>query len=91
MKYIVAFDIASTKKRNRVAKECLAYGFRVQKSVFEIFLESERLPQFNETMLKLINPDSDSVRIYPLDKDNDENIQIIGTGKFIKQDCFAII
>ena len=91
MKYVVAFDITNTKKRNRVAKECLAHGFRVQKSVFEIFLDSKRLPQFNEIMLKLINPDTDSVRIYPLDKDNDENIQIIGTGKHIRQDSFAII
>lgn len=40
----VTYDISSTKKRNKVVTLLESYGFRVQKSVFEIELTE---PQFN--------------------------------------------
>lgn len=90
MKYLVAFDISNNRKRSRVVKECLACGFRAQKSVFEIFLDNSCLGAFEETMLKHINPDTDSVRIYPIDKTADESLRIIGKGKrFEKENCLV--
>lgn len=84
MKYLVAFDISNTRRRNAVVKCCLGVGFRVQKSVFEIFLESCRLGTFEESLLGMINAETDSVRIYPLDKLADSGIHIIGCGKRIE-------
>lgn len=91
MKYVVAFDISNGKKRNAVAKACAEWGFRVQRSVFEIFIDSSKVNDFSEKLLKLINPNHDTVRLYPLDKDNDKNIVIIGTGKTVRQLSYAIV
>ena len=91
MKYVVAFDISNNRKRNAVVKACRQWGFRVQKSVFEIFMDSSKVDDFSEKLLKLINPDCDTIRLYPLDKDNDENIVIIGIGKPVRQRSYSII
>lgn len=91
MKYVVAFDISNNKKRNAVAKVCAQWGFRVQKSVFEIFMDSSKVNDFSEKLLNLINPDLDTIRLYPLDKDNDKNIVIIGIGKPVRQLSYAIV
>lgn len=91
MKYLVTFDITNNKRRNRVAKECLAYGFRAQKSVFELFLDTNQLNLFEEAMLNHINPDTDSIRIYPIDKTADETSRIIGNGKKFKKEKYVFI
>lgn len=91
MKYVVAFDISNGKKRNAVAKACKEWGFRVQRSVFEIFMDSSKVGEFSEKLLNLINPDRDTIRLYPLDKDNDDNIVIIGLGKPVRQLSYAIV
>lgn len=41
--YIAAYDITDDKARQRVAKVLLSYGTRLQKSVFEIWLEPEEI------------------------------------------------
>lgn len=84
MKHLDSFDITNSKRRSRVAKECLAHGFRVQKSVFEIFLDNNQLNNFEETLLHLINPETDSIRIYPIDKTADESLRTVGNGKKIE-------
>lgn len=91
MKYVVAFDISNGKKRKAVAKACAEWGFRVQRSVFEIFMDSSKVEDFSEQLLRIINPDHDTVRLYPLNIDNDQNIVIIGTGKPVRQLSYAII
>ena len=91
MKYVVAFDISNSKKRNAVAKACTEWGFRVQRSVFEIFMDSSKVNEFSEKLLKLINPEHDTIRLYPLDKDNDRDIVIIGVGKTVRQQSYAIV
>ena len=91
MKYLIAFDISNNKRRAAVVRQCLASGYRVQKSVFEAFLEKEQVADFEESMHGLINLDTDSVRIYPLDKVADENIRIVGCGRHIDQSVYKII
>lgn len=90
MKYVVAFDISNGKKRKAAAKACAKWGFRVQRSVFEIFMDSSKVEDFSEQLLGIINPDHDTVRLYPLDSD-DQNIVIIGTGKPVRKLSYAII
>lgn len=90
MKYVVAFDISNGKKRKAAAKACAKWGFRVQRSVFEIFMDSSKVEDFSEQLLGIINPDYDTVRLYPLDSD-DQNIVIIGTGKPVRKLSYAII
>jgi CRISPR-associated protein Cas2 len=49
-----------------VANSCIGYGQRVQQSVFECTLTPEQLIQFEHRLLKQINIEEDSLRIYRL-------------------------
>ena len=41
----VAYDCSNDKRRNRVAKILLDYGYRVQYSVFEVELDERRFKE----------------------------------------------
>ena len=70
MKFLITYDLPSTKagtrRRNKVAKFLESLGMRVQFSVFELDLPPASLPLIAAQLEKIINPDFDSVRIYPI-------------------------
>ncbi|MDD5036312.1 MAG: CRISPR-associated endonuclease Cas2 [Methylococcaceae bacterium] len=64
--YLACFDISDDKNRDRVDKELMAYGERVQKSVFEIII---RQPQELDALCGKLAPlleAGDDLRFYPL-------------------------
>lgn len=64
--YLACFDIADDRNRDRVGKALLAYGERVQESVFEIML---RQPDELETLRGKLAPlleTGDDLRFYRL-------------------------
>lgn len=91
MRRLVCFDISNGRKRRSIVRLCLYYGFRVQKSVFETFMDGEDIVTFESAVEKIIDADHDSVRIYPLDAQASEGISIIGAGKRIEQKKFEIL
>ena len=65
MLYFVCYDIASDRRRARVAKELLNFGVRVQESVFECDLASAgRLRELRKRLGRLVDASEDSVRLY---------------------------
>jgi len=66
MPTIVAYDIASSRRRSRIAKLMLSYGERVQYSVFECDLTPERLAELQERLVPMIRPKFDRVHFYPI-------------------------
>jgi len=81
MLILVTYDVSCETNvgRNRlrhVAKECLNYGQRVQKSVFECRINTMQMAAFRSKLLKIIDPDEDSLRIYriiePIEKNREE-------------------
>lgn len=71
MYILIAYDVATstpegTRRLRRVAKTCLDYGQRVQNSVFECKLEPSHFVMLKARILKEINPETDSIRIYNL-------------------------
>ena len=65
--YDVATDTAQGRKRLRkVAKVCVDYGQRVQKSVFECSVNEMQYEQMLQKLLKHINVKQDSLRVYRL-------------------------
>jgi CRISPR-associated protein Cas2 len=54
-------------------------------------MDSVDVENFTEELLGLINPEHDTVRLYPLDSDNDRNIVIIGTGNPVQKKSYAIV
>ncbi len=71
MLVLITYDVntedAQGKKRlRRVAKQCVNYGQRVQNSVFECLLDASQAKSLQADLLKIIDPDKDSLRFYYL-------------------------
>lgn len=65
--YDVNTETAAGKKRlTRIAKICCNYGQRVQNSVFECDLDASQMVIVKAQLLKVMNGETDSIRIYNL-------------------------
>jgi len=77
----IVYDIADDKIRTRVAKACKKIGLiRVQKSVFLGKLEWNRFDELGEICRDLIDPETDSVYLFPFCQDDFRRIQVLGQG-----------
>ena len=71
MYILIAYDVTTIDKAGKtrlrkVAKTCLDYGQRVQNSVFECLVDPGQMVELREKLIKIINEETDSVRIYHL-------------------------
>lgn len=64
MLHLVAYDICSPKRLRLVAKTCLDYGVRVEKSVFECDLAEGTFASFWDRLNEIIDPDEDALIAY---------------------------
>lgn len=83
MEVLVAYDVATDTAAGRarlrqVAKVCEAYGQRVQKSVFECVLSDAQLEQLAHRLCRIIDVDSDSLRIYRLREPRMRFVRVLG-------------
>ena len=79
--YIISYDISSPKRLRKVAKKCEGFALRVQKSVFETELTKTELEELKDILVKILEPKFDSIRIYPLCKECESKIDILGKGE----------
>lgn len=75
--YDVSTETSEGRRRlRRVAKTCLNYGQRVQKSVFECQVNTMEMARLKDQLLQEIDENEDSLRIYriiePLEKNREE-------------------
>ena len=63
---VAVYDIASNRRRYRVAKTLARFGVRVQKSAFECYLTPGRAARLRRELLRLIHPPEDDLRFYHL-------------------------
>ncbi len=66
---------AGQKRLRQVAKTCLDYGLRVQNPVFECKMDHGQFVQFRGKLLSIINPETDSIRIYHLGKNWEQKVE----------------
>lgn len=71
MLIIVAYDVSTEtregrRRLRRVAKVCMNYGQRVQKSVFECKVDSTSYELLEQQLVDEIDPDEDNLRLYRL-------------------------
>jgi CRISPR-associated protein Cas2 len=59
-------DAAGRRRLRKVAKVCEAYGQRVQKSVFECSVTAPQMERMKTRLLRIIDKEADSLRIYRL-------------------------
>ncbi len=71
-------DLAGRTRLRKAAKQCVNYGQRVQNSVFECLLDASQAKRLQSELLKLINPEKDSLRFYYLGNKYDTKIEQFG-------------
>lgn len=64
---IVAYDIADPRRLRRVADACEDFGTRIQKSVFECWLDDARHQALKKRLVAEMDEAEDAVIIYSLD------------------------
>lgn len=79
MNILVSYDINTStpegrRRLGRIAKICLNYGQRVQNSVYECYIDSERLLSMKKDLLGCIEIEEDSIRIYKLGRKYEESV-----------------
>ena len=96
MLVLITYDV-NTEDRlgktrlRRVAKQCVNYGQRVQNSVFECLLDASQAKRLQNELLKLIDPEKDSLRFYYLGNKYDTKIEKFGVkGGYDPQDSLIV-
>ena len=81
--YVVSYDIESDRIRNRVSKELMNYGKRVQYSVFECRIDKEKCDILINRLSKLISENEakcGNIIIYRICKNCESVIHVLGDG-----------
>lgn len=83
MNLLVAYDVNTStregeRRLRRVAKICEGFGQRVQYSVFEVTCSRTDYVRMLQSLMKVIVPEQDSLRIYPFDRDGFDDVISIG-------------
>lgn len=84
MLVLVTYDVSTEtvegrKRLRHVAKKCLAYGQRVQNSVFECNIDWSQFIKLQSELRNIIDPDVDSLRFYNLGNRYSEKVVHIGS------------
>jgi CRISPR-associated protein Cas2 len=83
MRILVCYDVSTgnregEKRLRKMARLCVDFGQRVQKSVFECVVTDAQLEKFRQRMLAILKPDEDSLRLYRLPADLENTREIHG-------------
>lgn len=65
--YVAAYDISDNHRRRRVSRLLCAFGLRVQRSVFEVWLDAEEVLELRRRVGGLLDK-SDEFDIFPIDE-----------------------
>jgi len=79
--YAVCFDVFDSKRLRLVANELENYGSRVQRSLFECYLDVGQLAELKERIAGLIDDEKDYVAYYPLCPKDAPQVIVDGGGK----------
>ncbi len=96
MMVVVAYDVntettAGKRRLRNVAKTCMKYGQRVQNSVFECSVtSSDYLTLINEVM-KIVDQEEDSLRLYKIGTKYYEKIEHYGVQRHLPVDDVMMI
>ena len=64
--WVVSYDVASDRRRARLAAWLLGKGDRVLESVFECAWSAEQMPAVRARLVQLIDPAEDHLRLAPV-------------------------
>ncbi|HAD82276.1 MAG: CRISPR-associated endonuclease Cas2 [Candidatus Edwardsbacteria bacterium RIFOXYD12_FULL_50_11] len=83
MMVLVSYDVCTKtlegrRRLRQVAKACKDYGTRVQNSVFECNVDPSQWTALKNRLLKIFQPDMDSLRFYFLGSNYKRRIEHLG-------------
>ena len=90
--YVISYDIASDKVRNKIASELKNYGNRVQYSVFECSISEVKYRELYGKLLAFcLEESTDSIRIYYICDSCKGKFRIIGNAmKQTEEEVFIV-
>lgn len=93
---LISYDVSTMNAEGRarlrkVSRECQNHAQRVQNSVFEADLDYSAFLKLKDRLLKIINPEQDSLRFYYLGNHWDKKIEHIGAKKTYNPEGFLIV
>ena len=96
MMVLISYDVstmddAGKTRLRKVAKECQNHAQRVQNSVFEADLHYSAFLKLKDRLLKLIDPEKDSLRFYYLGNNWQRRVEHIGAKKTYNPEGVIII
>lgn len=83
---LIIYDIINNKRRLKLSKLLLGYGFRIQKSAFEAVITKKKYKELLEC-LPAYTSSEDSIRVYKIIGRG----QVISFGKPAESECEDII
>jgi len=89
--FMICFDIRDERRLVKVSDTLENYGCRVQRSVFECFLDEVQLSKLKAKMERLIDPGEDQVRYYVICPRDVKKILIDGPGTVTIDPDFLVI
>lgn len=94
---VVVYDIPSDEsgktRRQKVHKLCQKYGYHVQNSVFELDITYSDLLKVKHDIEKVIDDETDSVRLYVLGRERtNNNVILLGKREAceLNDSCFIL-
>ncbi len=91
MHVLFAYDISDNKNRTKVFKVLRELGINSQRSVFECELVSDEIHHLVERISPLIDPETDSLLVYPLCHRCASKVHILGQGVPLIQTDWEIV
>lgn len=78
MKYHIAYDIVSDKRRKKISDILSEYGIRIQFSIFRADLSKKQLKEILSKCNNIINTKTDSILFIPFCKDCESGLKVSG-------------
>ncbi len=96
MMVLISYDVSTTSsagktRLRKVAKECQNHAQRVQNSVFEADLDYSAFLRLKDRLVKLIDPEQDSLRFYYLGNKWERKVEHIGAKKTYNPEGVIIV
>jgi CRISPR-associated protein Cas2 len=88
---VISYDSPDDKRRTKMLKTLEGFGKRVQYSVFECEVRTTDLARLQERLEKLLQADSDDIRLYPLCESCRRKVQMLGKAKAHAVEIYVLI
>jgi len=88
--FVIAYDISSDRRRTKIHKTLCGFGQWTQYSLFECHLTDKELLTLRAKLDKILEPEEDSVRFYPLCAACVAKVETVGSEKPEEKQVFIV-